>query len=846
MNKRTVMRVNFYRRRALKIAAYLQLSILGLLAILLLAAAAACGGGGETQEGTPQPTPASTDTDARDTDGVTPQAPGVTVVPPHQNPGPATERLFFTSFHVDRAPLELEQGSMDLYIFGLKVLAAREVRNNPDVKLFEAPSTMLSLILNPAPAPQGGLNPFSIKKVRQAVQRLINRDFVAQEIFGGMAVPMVTNVSPLDYDYLNIFEVVHQANTGYAPEQARRDIEEAMKEAGAEMVDGVWNYEGRPVRLKFIIRLEDERRDFGDLLAAELEQAGFMVERAYRNFAPAIFTVYSSDPQVFQWHLYTEGWGRGAAQRYDFASVNQMNAPWLGNMPGWQEVGFWQYENAQLDEIGQTIFTGQFQSKDERDQLYRQAIEIALDESVRLWVVNRLDSFPALQGLQGITEDLVAGPRSIWSLREAFLEGKDELTVGNLWVWTERTTWNPIGGLGDVYSVDIWRNLNDPPMWNHPFTGTPISFRASFDVETGGPDGKLDVPSDAVMWDSASGQWQPVGAGVQATSKVTLDYSLYFQSTWHHGEPITMADLVYSIYQRFDMANNSNKSKIEVALAVTSRPFLETYRGFRVLDDNQLEVYVDFWHFDPSYIASYASPSGLTMPWEVLLAMDTLVFEERRGAYSDTTAQRFNVPWLSLAMEKDSRLVRDTISDLAEGQLPQGVFDIGGSALATADEAADRYQAAMDWFEQHNNMVISNGPYFMTRYDPPAQFAELQAFRESTYPFKPGDWSFGSPPQMQFLDIEADPVKAGSSATVKVQVEGPGDLGLLYLLIDPTTGGVLASGEAERSSGSELVIELGGDVTADLQPRFYQLFLAAFSDQLSRVREQRVDLEVIP
>ena len=844
MNKRTVMKFSFYGRRALKGAARLQSIIMpGLLAILLLAAAVACGGGG-TQEGTPQPTP--TPAGEGDTGGVTPQAPGGTVVPPHQQPGPATERLFFTSFHVDRAPLELEQGSMDLYIFGLKVLAAREVRNNPDVKLFEAPSTMLSLILNPAPAPQGRLNPFSIKKVRQAVQRLINRDFVAQEIFGGMAVPMVTNVSPLDYDYLNIFEVVHQANTGYAPEQARRDIEEAMMEAGAEMVDGVWHYEGRPVRLKFIIRLEDERRDFGDLLAAELEQAGFMVERAYRNFAPAIFTVYSSDPQVFQWHLYTEGWGRGAAQRYDFASVNQMNAPWLGNMPGWQEVGFWQYENPQLDEIGQTIFTGQFQSKDERDRLYRQAIEIALDESVRLWVVNRLDSFPALQGLQGITEDLVAGPRSIWSLREAFLEGKDEITVGNLWVWTERTTWNPIGGLGDVYSVDIWRNLNDPPMWNHPFTGTPISFRASFDVETGGPGGKLDVPPDAVMWDSASGQWQPVGAGVQATSKVTLDYSLYFQSTWHHGEPITMADLVYSIYQRFDMANNSNKSKIEVALAVTSRPFLETYRGFRVLDDNRLEVYVDFWHFDPSYIASYASPSGLTMPWEVLLAMDTLVFEERRGAYSDTTAQRFNVPWLSLAMEKDSRLVRDTISDLAEGQLPQGVFDIGGSALVTTDEAADRYQAAMDWFEQHNNMVISNGPYFMTRYDPPAQFAELQAFRESTYPFKPGDWSFGSPPQMQFLDIEADPVKAGSSATIKVQVEGPGDLGLRYLLIDPTTGGVLASGEAEPSSGNELVIELGGDVTADLQPRFYQLFLAAFSDQLSRVREQRVDLEVSP
>ena len=32
------------------------------------------------------------------------------------------------------------------------------------------------------------------------------------------------------------------------------------------------------------------------------------------------------------------------------------------------------------------------------------------------------------------------------------------------------------GGFGDVYSNDIWRNLHDPPLWNHPFTGIPMPF----------------------------------------------------------------------------------------------------------------------------------------------------------------------------------------------------------------------------------------------------------------------------------------------------------------------------------------------------------------------------------
>ena len=36
------------------------------------------------------------------------------------------------------------------------------------------------------------------------------------------------------------------------------------------------------------------------------------------------------DPQAFEWNLYTEGWSRGSAERYDSTTVNSMTAPWLG------------------------------------------------------------------------------------------------------------------------------------------------------------------------------------------------------------------------------------------------------------------------------------------------------------------------------------------------------------------------------------------------------------------------------------------------------------------------------------------------------------------------------------
>ena len=148
--------------------------------------------------------------------------------------------------------------------------------------------------------------------------------------------------------------------------------------------------------------------------------------------------------------------------RYDYSSINQFTAPWTGGMPGWREAGFWQYENEELDEIGQRIFTGEFTTLEERNQLYQRATRIAVEESVRLWVATVQNSFAANSGLTGVTQDLVAGPKAPWTLREAEVPGQSELTVGHLWVWTERTTWNPVGGFGDVYSTDIWRNLVRP------------------------------------------------------------------------------------------------------------------------------------------------------------------------------------------------------------------------------------------------------------------------------------------------------------------------------------------------------------------------------------------------
>ena len=190
---------------------WLKAAPLMMVAVLVVTA---CSGGGGSDDATRAPTapgaPLATATPE-------PTAAPVAYIPPHSRPGPAVDKLFFKSFHVDRAPLDFQAGKMDLYLFSLKTAAARELRKDQDVRLDEAPATSVSIILNPAPAREGELNPFSIKEVRQAVQYLINRDFIANDIYQGMALPMLTHMSPGDFDFLTIFDVAKESRLPLRP-----------------------------------------------------------------------------------------------------------------------------------------------------------------------------------------------------------------------------------------------------------------------------------------------------------------------------------------------------------------------------------------------------------------------------------------------------------------------------------------------------------------------------------------------------------------------------------------------------------------------------------------------------
>ena len=142
---------------------------------------------------------------------------------------------------------------------------------------------------------------------------------------------------------------------------------------------------------------------------------------------------------------------------------------------------------------------GEFDSLEERNEIYRTMTQAGLDESIRIWLATVNNSFPARADARGRDPRPVSGPRNPWTLREAYVPGSDDVRVGHQWVWTERTTYNPVGGFGDVYSV---RPVAQPRRPGHPERPLHAASRSpsgpATTVETAGPNETLEVPADAL------------------------------------------------------------------------------------------------------------------------------------------------------------------------------------------------------------------------------------------------------------------------------------------------------------------------------------------------------------
>ncbi len=733
----------------------------------------------------------------------------------------------------------IEAGQLDLYLWYLKGESARAAVESPSVGVLKSYAGVFDLFVNPVPF-KGKFNPFTIREVREALNWLIDRDYIADEILKGYAIPQYTVWQPVSPDYARhvVYMKKLEAQYKYNPDKAKETIKSALLKAGAELKDGKWYYKGKPIEVTIFIRVEDERKQIGEYVAGLLEDLGFTVKREYGTGYKAWLVVYSGDPTSGAWNLYTEGWAFTAITAYDDGTPEYMFVS-----PGSGSV-FTKYKPPkELVDEAKRLSSAKYTSLAERSKLVDEVTGLGLADSVRVWLVTQITVFPHSKRLTNIAYDLIGGVYSIYTLRTAKIAGQ---TGGSIKVAQKVlfvSPWSTAPGESGftwLYDAVIRYITTDPGVYIHPHTGEYIPVRADFTVETAGPTGKLPVPANAIKWDEKQKKWVDVGSGVKATSKVTFKYTM---GKWHDNTTVTMADILEGIATDFEALDNTSKIYDPYLENPALRTFIDTFVAIRIVSSDTAEVYINYWHPDKTYIAAQADVWEDT-PWELEALMNWVV-ENKKAAFTGDRAQELGVPVIDLAKGKSLPILKEALDTLkGQNYIPPEVKD-----FVNASEAAARWQALENWYGEYGHLYVSNGPFYLYKANPSAKQVTLKAFRQ--YPFPPDHWNDLVKPKAPEIALELPPiVTVGGAATfiVKSSVAGVpySKVDMSYMVVDPTTGNILTSGKASVISAGTFAIKLLPDVTSKFTPGTYEMVVIGVGKEAALPRISSTTFTVLP
>ncbi|HET6458008.1 MAG TPA: ABC transporter substrate-binding protein [Nitrosopumilaceae archaeon] len=645
--------------------------------------------------------------------------------------GTFVDKVQFIQYSDDNTAFEeVKNGNLDIYYWAIPFERITDPQSREGLKIFQSTGQSYSLLVNPASSEK--FNPFSIKDVRFALNYLVDRNLIVDELLGGYGVPMVSAYKPFDPDYLLILDELESFNFRYNPALAEKMISDSLSNAGAKKIGSKWYYDSKPIEITIFIRSDDQiRKSIGEVISSQLEKIGFSVKRDYGDLNKAFTIVYGSNPSDLKWNIYTEGWAASGFVKYDSVLTAQMYSPWFSNMPGFGNPSYWNYKDDYMDSISQNIFLGNFTSAQQRTELLKKAVDEGIKESVRVFLVSKIDQFVSSNKVDGIINDFGAGITSRFTPINA-RDNSDSLRIGVHKIY--QGAWNPIGGFSDSASQQILGAISDPGSFKNPFTGVTIPVRSSWKVETAGPAGKLDVPSDAIKWDAIQQKWIQVGNGMNATSKVTFHLTF---GNWHNGQPMDMNDVLYSIYflYQWGAEPSENSKTFDSEYSPKANQSANTLIGIRVIDKNTIEVYQNYWHFDEGEIAASADVFPL-MPWELFYAMEKSV-TDGKVAFSRSEAVSKNVDWLSLIVPNNANMIKSNLEDFSKSNsIPVALAGFGNDSKYYSD----RYLSSISWIEKHNHAVISDGPFYLDSYSPEARIITIKAFDDPTYPFGAGYW----------------------------------------------------------------------------------------------------------
>jgi peptide/nickel transport system substrate-binding protein len=696
-------------------------------------------------------------------------------------------------------------GILDTYLSHIPLQLIDDAKKNPNLKIYDKGGISYGLLLNPSNNSQT-FNPFSIRDIRYALNFLIDRNFIVNDVLNGFGSSIVEPYGQYSPEYQNIVDVIEPLKIKYDPEFASGLISNSMEKVGAKLdINGKWIFKEKPVIVKILIRNDDPIKiTFGNVVASVLEKQGFSVIKDYGDLIKANQIVYGANPLDLNWNIYTESFISSSFLRYDPGTVGQMYAPWIGSMPGFQNPAFWQYTNSTIDNLTKKLIFDNFTTKEERNDLLKKAESIGIKESIRLFFARSQDPYIASNKISGLVNDYSSGIANELSFVNAQKNGSDNNTLNIGLSQIYQGAWNNLDGCKDFYCKIIYSMISDNPYQINPYTGDPMPFRNNWtDVITKGPYGKISVPHDAIVWDPYNQTWKYNDAyNKTALTKIIMN-PLY--SKWHNGVSMDKYDLLYPLYFQYEWSIDTKKNDrtFDAEFSSSTLPSLSLIKGIKFTKDNAFETYIDTWHYDKRQLP-LSGTLWAAEPWEITAATERLV-SNNKLSYSKTDSNIKQNEQLSLILSSHAELIKQELEKMKQEKFIPNPL----KGLVSLDYVLKRYDASIQWINLHHNAAIGNGPYYLDSFNPAGGILILKKFYDNTYPYKKGYFSnFKNPPKIPIDKIEVPKfIKIGSPFKFNVDIKFENSINktrqfitiINYLLFD-RNGNMILHGTANSSN----------------------------------------------
>jgi len=768
------------------------------------------------------------------------------------------DEVDFSVISSDSAVSQIQAGTIDFFSFNLASDAYPAIKD-AGLSSTQSLGGYYGISLNPAVFTDTTvLNPFSNRKIREALNWLIDRNYVNQEIFAGGSLPKLLPITTQLVEYTNLIDTARALESKYAYnfEKAKEVIDAEMPAMGAEMgADGKWQFNGKPVSLAFLIRSDGDgtRKPIGDYVSNQLESVGFTIDRQYKT-SSEVFPIWLGTAGADgQWNMYTAGYGvsglgslRDEATNIQTSYLNtsvQAGEPYISNV-----------SDPEFQKLGDDLAQGKYVEKKERDTAMAKALELALEDSLFVWVIDQQTYAPYANDVQ-VTFDLATGPESTnvgaYNLRFKDKEG-GTMKVGTNDLFTQ--PWNTVAGSNWIWDANVMRattmgssNVSGGGgLMADPYTGLAYPQRiasAELTYKEGLPihqnldwltvktEPEVQVPGDAwVDWDATQQRFItaaekfPEGLTANIKSVVVYPNDLFETVKWHDGSPISVGDFVMNMIQGFD-PGKPESAIYDESLALSINAGLKSFKGYRITSTNPLtiEAYNDLYYSDaelnilPLWPQSAFGLAGENS-WQIL-AISNLAEAAGELAYSSDKSDANEVENTSWVGGPSLEILSKYLDQAAgESYIP---YEATLGQYITKDEADLRYANLKKWYQEHGHFWVGTGPYYLDKVFTTEKTAVLKNFTD--FIDLADRWSQFSEPKRATTVLDGPgQVKSGAeevfdvTVTFKDQPYPQSDIQRVKYILYDATGAVVSVGDATAVEDGHYQVNLTSEETAKL------------------------------